>query len=204
MLRQLAVFTALVALGVALARPALASEITGSVALSGGIDYTDDNGTMNFFTTAQSGAHSDAIFSGANNAGGSGGSLTLDNGFVYNGGISPAVFTLNEGGKTGELTLTSLNSLAFDPDGIDVTLSGTFDQAGYAQELATASFLLNSDYIGNNVNWLMFRGFAQLTPGATPEPDSLALFSTGVLALAGAGLLRRKLTMADAKAVDIA
>jgi len=203
MLRQLCAFSAVVAMGAVLSVPAMASEITGSYDVSGTLHYTDDNGTKSFYTTPSPAQHSLAAFSTQSTSSTSN-TLNLSSDFVYNGSITPAVFAANFGGQNGVLTLTSLNSVVNGPTAMEVVLSGTFSQAGYADKFATVSFLLNSDYMGNNVDLMKFSGIARLGPAVTPEPASLALLGTGMLALAGAGLMRRRMTMRDASGAQIA
>ena len=206
MLRSLLMVSSVAALSAALCAPVMASEISGDVSLSGGIDYTvnPNNGTLNFLS--ESAASPQFAPAAPQLAGGpAAGTASLMGDFSYNGNLlSSAVFLTTIGGQTGTLTLNTITQTNYLPNGIQILLSGTFDQSGYAQEAATASFLIDSEYVGNDVNLMMFQGIAQLTPPPLPEPRSLALMGTGILALAGAGLMRRRLTAHDARGVDVA
>ena len=193
-MRQLFLLPALAAVAAALTLPAMASEITGQVSLSGSIYYTDNGGTLDFFPSNPPAVQSFAALSSSTP---SVNSATLTNSFTYNGGISPAIFAASIGGKTGTLALNSITGMTNTADGLEVFLAGTFDQSGYSQELATASFLINSQYMGNNVNLMMFRGIAQLTPPPTPEPASIALLGTGILGMAGFVRYRLKTQRAE-------
>ncbi|HWB31739.1 MAG TPA: PEP-CTERM sorting domain-containing protein [Acidobacteriaceae bacterium] len=198
-------FVALSSLGVfllALSAPlAHASEITGVFDINGSTSYTTSaDGAKSFFpddpvatpqTTSAISAFSAAAPASSSNT-------FTTNSFIYNGAVTPVVLTSTANGITTTFTFDSLNSLENIDGGYQVQLSGMMDQTGYDPTMATATFILQSQYIGDNINLMMFRGVAQAVPtvGVAPEPTPILLMGTGLLGLAGIVRLRRRMQLA--------
>src|SRR6185437_6191996 len=126
MLRRLLTISALVVAGAVVSARAMASVISGPVALSGDTGYRNNNGVLGYFGEGSSAMPQFSAVGAP--GGGSGTNLSLTHDFIYNGNVTPAISSLTSGRKSGNLTLDSITSQVSEGDGTRIGLSGVFNR----------------------------------------------------------------------------
>ena len=208
MLKRLVVLTALAVSTAAVAR---ADSISGFFGAFGGDSFTLPSPTIGTLTFAPGTSTVQPSIGGT-----FGLYLTTGNPLIFASGPIPYVignntppaipiFTTTENGETFTFTISSFNAGFLTPGTqgcltgntcLSITGLGIFTGTGAVNyDPTSAQFQFSSQYVanGNPVGTTTtFSANTSATPPAIPEPASLALFGTGLVALVG--VARRKLS----------